>query len=285
MTDTETPLLARRRARGGWKLPLLGAAVCLTIGFLALSGPSTALQLSLDPINKSLPRQRGFVLPLRDSRSAAESLACMRAAGANAVVIAIENPQTPELPEAVRLAQDQHGMRVWLALAVRTKEAQIYASLARGTASRAASLKAYGLAVGWGVDPALFDEGGWKAIFGILREAAPDAKLMFVSDRENYPWIGWWEAVDAIGVTGEFPLTARKAATQSEIASSWRTHFSELESFASQFNRPAVILDHAPKGGWLGPRFEAFVEESRGRGEIEGVFPQLDPQVAGWPQK
>jgi hypothetical protein len=99
-----------------------------------------------------------------------------------------------------------------------------------------------GLAVGTELDGTIQHEAEWRRIIAGVR-ARTDAALTYASNWTDYRRIGFWDALDAIGIQAYFPISESDSPTAAELERGWAAHMAQLRSFAARHDRRIVFTE------------------------------------------
>lgn len=101
--------------------------------------------------------------------------------------------------------------------------------------------EADGFSVGTELDRTVHRETEWRRIIARVRSEV-DAPLTYCSGWDTYREVPFWDALDAVGVQGYFPLVRHdRIPTDEELTAGWAAVVRELESFARERNRRVVL--------------------------------------------
>jgi len=122
----------------------------------------------------------------------------------------------------------------------------------------AACRDADGLAVGTELDRTLGHETEWRRIIAGVRKQTR-APLTYAANWSDYERVGFWDALDAIGIQAYFPLTTRPDPSEEEIRRGWVSRMARLRSYAERHYRNIVFTElgysesfDAPVEPWAG---------------------------------
>ena len=110
------------------------------------------------------------------------------------------------------------------------------------TALAAATRDADGFCVGTELDRTLDHEEVWRAIVAAVRDVTP-APLSYAANWTHYREVGFWDALDVIGIQAYFPLTDSTPPTESEIRSAWRRILDDVGTFGRKLDRHVVFTE------------------------------------------
>lgn len=82
----------------------------------------------------------------------------------------------------------------------------------------------------------------WRAIIERVR-LETDATLTYAANWDDYSRVGFWDALDVIGIQAYFPLTERDDASEDAIRNGWAKWMAELSQFAEERDRPILFTE------------------------------------------
>jgi hypothetical protein len=82
----------------------------------------------------------------------------------------------------------------------------------------------------------------WRELIRGLRETF-HGELIYGANWDAYARVGWWDAVDKVGVDAYFPLTNRMDPTEDALRQAWRGVARELDAFAERAGRNVLITE------------------------------------------
>ena len=98
--------------------------------------------------------------------------------------------------------------------------------------------------VGTELDQTIQHEAAWRSIITTIRAELPETPLTYAANWDQYQRVPFWDALDAIGVQGYFPLVAHAEAPEAaELAAGWAARVAELDRFRATWNRPVVLTE------------------------------------------
>ena len=118
---------------------------------------------------------------------------------------------------------------------------------------------------------------------------ATDAPLTYGANWTDYREVGFWDALDVIGIQAYFPLSEGPDPDRSDLEASWRRIMKELRIYAGEMNRKIVFTElgysrshRAPVEPWAycsdGPEAEP-IQALTLRTALEAV--EREPAVVG----
>ncbi|UCE02715.1 MAG: hypothetical protein JSW67_00460 [Candidatus Latescibacterota bacterium] len=99
-----------------------------------------------------------------------------------------------------------------------------------------------GFVVGTELDRTLAHEERWRALIQAVR-AQTGAPLTYAANWTDYQRVGFWDALDAIGIQAYFPLADRVGAGPEAIARRWDERMRELRAYAAHHDRKIVFTE------------------------------------------
>jgi hypothetical protein len=98
-------------------------------------------------------------------------------------------------------------------------------------------------AVGTELDKTLVHEARWRALIGKVRERCK-APLTYAANWTDYKRVGFWDALDVIGIQGYFPLVNhQRAPTDAELAAGWKRLLTRLDTYAATVERKILFTE------------------------------------------
>ncbi|MCB9539199.1 MAG: hypothetical protein H6704_23505 [Myxococcales bacterium] len=134
------------------------------------------------------------------------------------------------------------------------------------------------------------DEVEWRRLVRDVRRVF-DGKLTYSANWDHFTHVGFWDALDYVGLNAYHPITTRNDASEDELRRSWTLIRQQLERWLDFVDRPLLFTEvgypsvdggavrpyaHAAKGpvdleeqrrAW-----QAFVDAWRGHPRLAGVF-------------
>lgn len=98
------------------------------------------------------------------------------------------------------------------------------------------------LAVGTELDRLVGDEAEWRGLIERLRRAT-DAHLTYAANWDAYERVPFWDALDAIGVQGYFPLSTAEAPGDEDLRAGWRAAVEPLRALSRRTGKPVVLTE------------------------------------------
>lgn len=99
-----------------------------------------------------------------------------------------------------------------------------------------------GFVVGTELDRTLHHDDRWRRIVARVREVT-DAPLTYAANWPDYRRVGFWDALDVIGIQAYFPIVDAAGATADALRSGWRARMAELAAYAREQNRRIVFTE------------------------------------------
>ena len=85
-------------------------------------------------------------------------------------------------------------------------------------------------------------EREWRAVIAAVRQQTR-AHLTYAANWTDYDRVGFWDALDAIGVQAYFPLTEQPNPSRAILRSSWRPILAELRRVSARIGKPVVFTE------------------------------------------
>lgn len=98
------------------------------------------------------------------------------------------------------------------------------------------------MCIGTELDQTLVREGEWRALIAEVRAIYP-GRLVYAAHWDRIDDVGFWDALDAIGVTAYFPLAVDEGASLDSILEAWRPIKLKLRNLAARHARPVVFAE------------------------------------------
>jgi len=102
-----------------------------------------------------------------------------------------------------------------------------------------------------------WDTSSWMNIVAGVR-ARYSGPITYSAAYTNYRSIGWWGALDYVGIDDYQPLTNKNDPTLEELKAAWSAHANEIEAWQKTVNKPIILseigyrsADGANKYPWL----------------------------------
>jgi hypothetical protein len=84
--------------------------------------------------------------------------------------------------------------------------------------------------------------GQWRSVIHAIRRLY-SGPLIYAANWDEVGHVGWWDAVDAIGVDAYYPLTQTNQPTVADLRRAWAPIASSLDLLAQQWDRPIVFTE------------------------------------------
>jgi hypothetical protein len=108
-------------------------------------------------------------------------------------------------------------------------------------------------------------EGDWRLLVARIR-ALFHGPLTYSANFDTWQGIGFWDALDFIGVSAYFPLTERPSPSLADLEAGWDRALAPLEQASRRFGRPVLLTEAgfpsipaAARAPWREERVEADV--------------------------
>lgn len=127
------------------------------------------------------------------------------------------------------------------------KKERFWKSLTEWTVKLAAASRgADAFCVGTELEKMVGDEGRWRALIAGVR-AVSDSHLTYAANWDGVERVGFWDALDAIGVQAYFPLLVNhdegKLPTAKELRAAWKPHLDKLQALSKKTGKPVVFAE------------------------------------------
>ncbi|MBL4850592.1 MAG: hypothetical protein JKY65_34170 [Planctomycetes bacterium] len=131
----------------------------------------------------------------------------------------------------------------------------------------------------------------WRSLIKAVRTTLPKVPLTYAANWDRYQDVGFWDALDVIGIQAYFPLVDHEnVPTDAELSAGWKRILTGLRAYAKKSDRPIVFTELgydsnplAASKPWKGSRrpSEAGRELQRRclRAALEAV--EAEPSVVG----
>jgi hypothetical protein len=96
--------------------------------------------------------------------------------------------------------------------------------------------------VGTELDRTLHREEDWRRVVRAIREVS-DVPLTYAANWTHYREVGFWDALDVIGIQAYFPLADSAAYTPGDIEAGWADRMQELREYSGQAGRHIVFTE------------------------------------------
>jgi Glycoside Hydrolase Family 113 len=177
--------------------------------------------------------------------------------------------------------RDEAGWRAWFAN---------YEAYLLDHARRAQEAGADLFCVGREIDrTVLRREADWRRLIARVRSVYR-GPLTYSAHHDTFDQLGFWDALDFVGVAAYFPLSAADHPTPAALDAGWAAVLPRLEAVARRTGRPLLLTEvgypalpsaarepwsetRAPADPWLQARcYEAALRASAGRPWLQGAF-------------
>jgi glycosyl hydrolase family 113 len=96
--------------------------------------------------------------------------------------------------------------------------------------------------VGVELDSTVSREREWRDLIERIREVY-DGPLVYAANHAEPEKVGWWDAVDFIGVDAYYSLTESASPTESEVVEAWRVRANSLKELSERWDRKILITE------------------------------------------
>ena len=86
------------------------------------------------------------------------------------------------------------------------------------------------------------EEARWRKIIRAVRSET-DVPLTYAANWDDYERVGFWDALDVIGIQAYFPLTEETDTSAEAIASGWARWMKKLERFSRSQKKPILFTE------------------------------------------
>jgi len=132
-------------------------------------------------------------------------------------------------------------------------------------------------------------ESDWRRLIGLIRTEF-EGPLVYSANFDSWEQIGFWDALDFIGVSAYFPLSGSTDPSLEELEAGWAQALEPLEAASKRWDRPVLLTEagfpsigsaarapwreeKTPADVWLQARcYEATLRTLASRPWIEGSF-------------
>lgn len=85
-------------------------------------------------------------------------------------------------------------------------------------------------------------EAEWRAVIRELRKVTR-AKLTYAANWDAYKQVGFWDALDLIGIQAYFPITESPDPDETAIRKGWTRIMDELDEFGRRYSRQVLFTE------------------------------------------
>jgi hypothetical protein len=110
-----------------------------------------------------------------------------------------------------------------------------YATLARATGADA-------FVIGTELQGTSTHAREWRTVVAAVRRLY-SGTLTYASNHGEEGSVQWWDALDAIGVDGYYPLTQRDDPTLAQLRAAWQPIVDQLRDLARKWQRPVLLTE------------------------------------------
>ena len=112
--------------------------------------------------------------------------------------------------------------------------------------------QADGFIVGTELDGTLHDEDAWRSLIRDVR-AVVAMPLTYAANWTAYRDVGFWDALDVIGIQAYFPLTTDPHPAVEDIQAGWARRMAELRAYAQAMNRKVLFTELGYNQSYIAP--------------------------------
>lgn len=99
-----------------------------------------------------------------------------------------------------------------------------------------------GFVVGTELRGTLGHEAEWRSLVAKVRSRTP-VPLTYAANWDAYERVGFWDALDVIGVQAYFPLTHEEDLSERAIREGWKRWMTTLSTFSQRMQRPVLFTE------------------------------------------
>lgn len=82
----------------------------------------------------------------------------------------------------------------------------------------------------------------WRKLIAQVRKKT-DAHLTYAANWSEYELVGFWDALDVIGLQAYFPISETSSPTERDLHRGWTTVLDELEALHEKWSKPIVFTE------------------------------------------
>ena len=97
-------------------------------------------------------------------------------------------------------------------------------------------------AVGTELDRTLVHEDRWRQLIAEVR-GVYDGKLTYAANWDDVHRVGFWDALDYVGVQAYFPLSGAAAPSDAQLTRAWRGLVDRFAALSRQHGRPVLLTE------------------------------------------
>ncbi|HUU38043.1 MAG TPA: hypothetical protein VMW46_07565, partial [Candidatus Desulfaltia sp.] len=86
-------------------------------------------------------------------------------------------------------------------------------------------------------------EADWRAVVAGVRARYPGPLIYAGNHSGEEVRMGWWDAVDIIGVDAYYPLSNTTDPSLEELKAAWHPHIQELSALAAKWQKPLILTE------------------------------------------
>ncbi len=102
--------------------------------------------------------------------------------------------------------------------------------------------EADGFVVGTELDRTLEFDKEWRSIIAGVRKQTK-APLTYAANWSDYQRVGFWDALDTIGIQAYFPVTEATNPSAAELRRGWTQSMKKLSAFSAVHDRPIIFTE------------------------------------------
>jgi hypothetical protein len=96
--------------------------------------------------------------------------------------------------------------------------------------------------VGTELDRTLDHPDQWRSLIASVRQLT-DRPLTYAANWTDFQRVGFWDALDVIGIQAYFPLSTAQAPTREDLDAGWARIMGEVSAYATACNRRVVFTE------------------------------------------
>jgi len=105
-----------------------------------------------------------------------------------------------------------------------------------------AAKEADGFSIGNETDRLARCDAEWRSVIAAVR-AETSAHLTYAANFDAYDRVGFWDALDAIGIQAYFPLSDAPDPSEADLRRGWRSAFERLRALSIRTGKPVVCTE------------------------------------------
>lgn len=96
----------------------------------------------------------------------------------------------------------------------------------------------------------------WEEVISAVRRSFRGA-LVYAANWDEYPFVGFWDLLDYVGIDAYFPLSSSRTPTVTELIEAWKPWIAALEGWQAEVGKPVIFteigyrsVDYAAREPW-----------------------------------